>query len=265
LRVRMVEIIAHRGSSFLAPENTLAAAELAWQEGADAVEGDFRLTKDGYIVCIHDASLKRTAGVDRLVADCTLEELRTYDVGRWKGEQLTGQRIPTLEEMLATVPPGKRFFVEMKSTSPEALKELCRAVKGTSIEPGRIVLISLRDDFISFVKQRLPQCPAYWVVQARREPTGDRRHWPSLDELLSAKGFGIDGLDLESIRPVDSRIVHELKSAGLKLAVWTVDEVAMAQVWIDLGIDSITTNRPGWMRNQLGFSLDKPSRLGTGH
>jgi glycerophosphoryl diester phosphodiesterase len=247
----MVEIIAHRGSSFLAPENTLAAAQLAWQEGADAVEGDFRITKDGHIVCIHDASLTRTAGVDRLVADCTLEELRAYDVGRWKGEQFTGQRIPTLEEMLATVPPDKRFFVEMKSAGPEALKELCRVVKASSIDPSQIALISLQDAFISFVKQRLPECPAYWVVQAKNEPTADRRHWPSLGELLSAKGFGIDGLDLESIRPIDTHIVRELQNSGLKLAVWTVDEVAIAELWIDLGIGSITTNRPGWLRNQL--------------
>jgi glycerophosphoryl diester phosphodiesterase len=246
-----VELIAHRGSSFLAPENTLAAAQLAWQEGADAVEGDFRITKDGHLVCIHDDSLKRTAGIDRRVADCTLDELRAYDVGGWKGERFAGQRIPTLEEMLATVPPGKRFFVEMKITGPEALKELCRVVEGSSIDQKQIVLISLRDGFISFVKQRLPQCLAYWVVQARRELTGIRRHWPSLDELLSAKGFGIDGLDLESVRPIDTRIVHDLKNAGLKLAVWTVDEVAMAQLWIDLGIHSITTNRPGWLRSQL--------------
>jgi glycerophosphoryl diester phosphodiesterase len=246
-----VEIIAHRGSSFLAPENTLAAAELAWQEGADAVEGDFRITKDGHLVCIHDETLKRTVGIDRRVADCTLDELRTYDVGRWKGEQFAGQRIPTLEEMLAAVPPGKRFFVEMKIAGSDALKELRRVVEGSSIDRKQVVLISLRDGFISFVKQRLPQCPAYWVVQARPGPTGDRRHWPSADELLSAKGFGIDGLDLESIRPIDTRVVHGLKNAGLKLAVWTVDEIATAQLWIDLGIDSITTNRPGWLRNQL--------------
>src|SRR5262245_3502406 len=108
-----VEIIAHRGSSLLAPENTLAAAQLAWQEGADAVEGDFQLTKDGRFVCLHDNSLKRTAGIDRLVADCTLDELRACDVGRWKGEQFAGEPIPTLEELLATVAPGKRFFVEL--------------------------------------------------------------------------------------------------------------------------------------------------------
>lgn len=247
-----VEIIAHRGSSFLAPENTLAAAQLAWQEGADAVEGDFRLTKDCQIVCIHDASLKRTAGIDRLVADCTLDELRTFDVGRWKGEQFAGQHVPTLEEMLATIPPGKRFFVELKIGHPEVLTELGRVAERSSLDPRQIVPISLHDGFISFVKHWLPKCPTYWVVQARRESITDaRRRWPSLDQLVSAKSLGIDGLDLESVRPINTGVIRELKDAGFQLAVWTVDEVAIAQLWIDLGIRSITTNRPGWLRNQL--------------
>jgi len=247
-----VEIIAHRGSSFLAPENTLASAHVAWQEGADAVEGDFRLTKDGHLVCIHDESLKRTAGIDRLVADCSLNELRTYDVGRWKGEQFAGQSICTLEEILATVPAGKRFFVELKSYWQEILDPLHRAVEASSLDPEQIVLICLDLATITAAKRAIPECPTYWVVQAKRGSLTDPvRHWPVVDELLSVKNVGIDGLDLESIRPIDSTTVGALKNAGLKLAVWTVDDPAMARWWIDLGVRSITTNRPGWLRNQL--------------
>src|SRR5690349_11820047 len=105
--MKAIEIIAHRGSSFLAPENTLVASHLAWQEGADAVEGDFRLTADGHIVCIHDATLKRTAGVDRSVSQCTLDELKAYDFGGWKAPKFVGERIATLPEMLSTRPVGK--------------------------------------------------------------------------------------------------------------------------------------------------------------
>ena len=123
-----VEIIAHRGSSFLAPENTRAAASLAWQEGADAVEGDFRLSRDGQIVCIHDDTLKRTAGVDRRVSELSLDELRQLDVGSWKAPQFTGERIATLDEMLATVPPGKRFYVEVKCGA-EIVPELARHLR----------------------------------------------------------------------------------------------------------------------------------------
>jgi glycerophosphoryl diester phosphodiesterase len=246
-----VEIIAHRGSSFLAPENTLAAAELAWQEGADAVEGDFQLTKDGHLVCIHDETLNRTAGIDRLVADCTLDELRTYDVGRWKGEQFTGQRIPTLEEMLAAVPPGKCFFVELKSHSSQVIAALQKSLAGSAFDPQRIVLICLDFAAIVMVKEAIAQCPGYWVVEAEHDSLVDAGHrWPSglLEAASSAK---LDGLDLQAIWPIDSTVIRDLKNAGLKLAVWTVDDPSMARRWIDLGVDSITTNRPGWLRNQL--------------
>ena len=79
-----VKIVAHRGASLDAPENTLAAFRLAWSQGADAIEGDFRLTKDGRIACLHDDTTQRTAGLDLTVADSTLAELRELDVGSWK-------------------------------------------------------------------------------------------------------------------------------------------------------------------------------------
>jgi glycerophosphoryl diester phosphodiesterase len=245
----MVEIIAHRGSSFLAPENTVAAAELAWQEGADGVEGDFRLTKDGHIVCIHDASLKRTAGISRLVADLELEELRTFDVGIWKGEQFAGQRIPTLAELLDTVPAGKRFFVEVKC-GPEILDSLADMVEKSGLLPRQICLICLQPGIVQRIKERIPQCPAYWVVDFKRVDAGS---WvPSIDDVLVlAEGIAVDGLDLMATGPLDAGLVKRATSAGLSLCAWTVDDPSLARHIIDLGIHSITTNRPGWLRNQL--------------
>jgi glycerophosphoryl diester phosphodiesterase len=104
-------VIAHRGAADDAPENTLAAFMLAWQQGADGIEGDFHLTRDGKIVCIHDADITRTASLAGQVAEATLAELRQLDVGSWKGEQWRGARIPALDEVLATVPEGKQVFI----------------------------------------------------------------------------------------------------------------------------------------------------------
>lgn len=109
-------IIAHRGASWAAPENTLAAAELAWQEGADAVEADFRLTADGRLVAIHDESTLRVSGVNLPVAETTLGQLRRLDVGAWKDQRWVGQRLATLDEMLATTPPDRQFVIEIKCT-----------------------------------------------------------------------------------------------------------------------------------------------------
>lgn len=77
-------IVAHRGASHDAPENTLPAFELAWEQGADAIEGDFHLTRDGHIICLHDKDTKRTAGVKLVVKNSPLAELRKLDVGEWK-------------------------------------------------------------------------------------------------------------------------------------------------------------------------------------
>ena len=104
-----VEIVAHRGASADAPENTLAAIQLAWQQGADAAEIDVRLTVDGQLVAIHDETTLRTGSTDWKVKDHTLAELKTLDVGLWKSQQFVGEQIPTLAEVLDIVPPGKRL------------------------------------------------------------------------------------------------------------------------------------------------------------
>ena len=123
----MIEIIGHRGASWDAPENTLAAIELAWRQGADAVESDFRLTRDGRIVASHDDSTLRAAGIDLRVHERSLAELRELDFGGWKGEQFRGEPIPTLDQLLATLPPDKRFYVETKC-GPEIAEPLAATV-----------------------------------------------------------------------------------------------------------------------------------------
>ena len=100
-------LVAHRGASKDAPENTLPAFELAWKQGADAIEGDFYLTKDGKIVCFHDGDTKKITGKKLVVKDSTLAELQALDVGEWRGKKFAGTRMPTLEQVLATVQIGR--------------------------------------------------------------------------------------------------------------------------------------------------------------
>lgn len=243
------EIIAHRGSSFIAPENTLAAVQLGWQEGADAAEGDFRLTADGKIVAVHDADLRRTAGVDRRIVDCSLEELKNCDVGTWKSARFAGEPVPTLEALLATVPAGKRFFVEVKC-GVEIIPELRRVVETCGLDPRQIVPICLQYEVISAIKSALPQCPAYWVVEFKRNAQGN---WlPLADEVLQrAVRARLDGLDLMATGPIDAAFCQQVSAAGLGLCVWTVDDPTFARMLIDMGVQGITTNRPGWLREQL--------------
>ncbi|NSW95450.1 MAG: hypothetical protein HPY62_12150 [Bacteroidales bacterium] len=109
-----VEIIAHRGASFDAPENTVSAVKLAWEQGADAVETDIWLSKDNRIVCIHDANTKRTTGADYTIKETDSETLRSLDAGSFKDTRFKGEKIPFLEEVLAEVPRGKGLVIEIK-------------------------------------------------------------------------------------------------------------------------------------------------------
>ena len=110
---KSVEIIAHRGASHLAPENTMASVMLGWEKGAD-VEVDVYLSADNRIVVIHDSTTKRTGGTELEVKEAMSGELRKLDVGRFKAEEFAGEQIPFLADILETIPPKQKLYVEIK-------------------------------------------------------------------------------------------------------------------------------------------------------
>jgi glycerophosphoryl diester phosphodiesterase len=244
------KIIAHRGASHDAPENTLAAFDLAWEQGADGIEGDFYLSADGHIVCIHDATTKRTAGVELAVAKSTLAELRRLDVGRFKGEKWAGQRIATLEEVLARVPEGKCIFIEIKC-GPEILKPLAKTLAACKLDPSSAQVICFQKDVIAQVKRTIPNINAYWLTSYKKGKTGRFTPTPKsvLSTLLSIKA---DGLDTNAnLSVVDAAMVKSLRDANLAVHAWTVNDAPTARRLRDLGVDSITTDRPDYIRRAL--------------
>jgi glycerophosphoryl diester phosphodiesterase len=243
-----VEIVAHRGASFDAPENTVAAFKLAWEQKADASELDIYVTKDGKLVVIHDATTKRTAGTDLKVADSTLEELRKLDAGKWKAEKFAGERLPTLDEMLATVPTGKRVFIEIKC-GPEAVPEMDRVLKANKLKPEQVCVIAFNADVIAATKKLRPDLQALWLVSLAPKNQKPR----TAEELIAkAKEIKADGLDLSATPAVLNKAFGDkVRAAGLKLYVWTVNDVELARKMIAAGAESITTDKPGWLREQL--------------
>ena len=241
---------AHRGGKSHAPENTLAAVQLAWQQHADAVEVDVRISRDGQLVVIHDDNTRRTGKAARKVSDETLAELRSLDVGRWKGRQWSGERIPTLEEVMAAVPLGRRLFVEFKA-GPDAIPELSRIARRSGRPPARIVAISFSLEMVKQLKAEMPGLEACWISSFRRywKPA---RWSPGAGELIAAAHkAGLDGVDLDARGPINAIFVRKLKRAGLKVYVWTVDSAVKARKLAAAGVDGITTNRPGWLRQKL--------------
>jgi len=243
-------IVAHRGASHDAPENTLAAFRLAWEQGADAIEGDFHMSADGHIVCIHDKTTKRTAGVDLVVAKTSLADLKRLDVGRWKDARFQGERIATLSEVLATVPDGKRIFIELK-TGPQIVPALARVISKTTLKPEQMSVIAFNADTIAACKEALPHIQAYWLTGYKQnKQTGA---WsPTIDSILATlRRIKADGLDTNAHETINAAFVERLRAAKMAFHCWTVDDASVARRFRDLRVDSITTNRPGWLRERL--------------
>ncbi len=247
---RPMEIVAHRGASHDAPENTLAAFKLGWAQQADAVELDILLSKDGRIVVIHDKDTKRVSGVNRPVVEQTLDELRSLDAGRWKDAKWTGEKLPLLGEVLATIPDGKRLFIEVKCGA-EVVPELVRELKAAGKKPEQTAVIGFSDDAMAAVKKALPHLEVFWIANIKPDPKSDKRPLTVDDLIATAKRINADGLDLSACDTIDKAFGDKVRSAGLKLAVWTVDDPTVARAMQAAGVQSLTTNRPGWMREQL--------------
>jgi glycerophosphoryl diester phosphodiesterase len=243
-------LIAHRGASREAPENTLAAFRQAWQEGADGIEADFRLTRDGRIVCLHDDTTKRTAGVDLAVAESTLGELRRLDMGAWKGARWRGERIPSLEEVLTGLPAGKMFMIELKS-GPEIIEPLRRVLSADGVPVDRLRLLSFDQRLVAGLKEQLPGIRTCLNVDYRFSLR--TRAWsPSLAEIRAfLEQSGADGISSRAHAMVDTQFVAELHENGKEVHVWTLDSAGDAGHYRSLGVDSIMTNRPGWLRGRL--------------
>lgn len=249
-------IVAHRGASYSAPENTLAAFELAWQEDADAIEGDFRLTRDGHIVCIHDKNTSRTSNVDCEVAASDLSDLQTLDVGSWKHKRYADQRIPTLERVLEIVPAGKKIFIELKA-GPEIVAPLQKVVENSPLDREQMVVISFNKATVREVKKRLPEIKAHWLTGYDDDGESESDSYERISQTL--RWCQADGLGSEAKRNCfDEGLVRQLEGSGLKeFHVWTVDDPQDAKYYAALGAYGITTNRPAYIRKHLGIPPKK--------
>ena len=241
-------IVAHRGASHDAPENTLPAFKLAWDQGADAIEGDFRLTKDGAIVCLHDADTARVADQKLVVQEATLAELRALDIGRWRGAKWAGTRIPTLAEVLATVPAGKRIYLEVKG-GPAMVAPLLAEVTKSGLAPAQVVIIAFDAAVIRAAKAAEPAVAAYWLTGFKRDPAGALT--PTLEAVLATlKDCGADGLNADG-QTVPEAVARGVQAAAYSFHVWTVDDAPTARRLAAWGAASLTTNRPAPLRRAL--------------
>ena len=241
------EVVAHRGASADAPENTLAAVDKAVRQRADAVEVDVARTADGHLVLLHDATLARTTDVaqvfpDRALAPVgafTLAELQRLDAGSWFGPAFAGTRIPTLAECVEHAGDRAGLLLELKDPAahPGIEGEVAATLGGP--RPG-VAVESFDHDAIRRFAEAAPGVPVGLLFGTR--PTGAR-----LDDAATA---GVAQIN-PGFRVADARLVGAVRARGMEIGVYTVNDEADMRRMLDAGVDRIITDHPGVLRDML--------------
>jgi glycerophosphoryl diester phosphodiesterase len=231
------QIIAHRGASGHAPENTTAAYRLAIELGSQFIEADLQVCRDGHIVAMHDAMLQRTTNGRGSVAESTLEELRAIDAGRWFDRDFAGQRMPTVEEVLGlSAEADVGFYFQIRCPfSAEFGASLIRAVRNLDAL-NRVVVVSSDPIAIESLRKLNDAVVTGILIEA-----------PHPDPVEQAARCGAQQLCLREDL-VTAEIVHRTHNAGLLAVAWTVNLPGRMRALLPTGVDRIVTDFPDRMR-----------------
>jgi glycerophosphoryl diester phosphodiesterase len=231
----MFDVIAHRGASDSAPENTLAAISKAVEIGVDFIEIDVHLSKDGIPVVIHDAMLKRTtnAQVDQRIADMTLKEIKSLDAGNWFDSSFLGESIPTLQEVLELKRDSSNLMIEIKK-GPSQIKTIVKSVcelvcQSISHSKGEIVLGSFSLGIIDEIRNQYPHLSLIGIIE-------DFNMIP----FMRSKKLPKLAFWYKLLNPT---LIQQLHEEEAKIWAFTVDDLKTAQFLLSIHTDGLITNK----------------------
>ena len=224
----MAILVAHRGYSAVAPENTLASLRAALKAGVLACEVDVRATSDGEVVLMHDETVDRTTDGHGRVGELNLEQVKALDAGSWKGEAFCGERVPTLREALEVMREG-HLVIEVKE---EGIEE---RVARTVMEAGaqdRTTAISFSLEVCRRMRALIPEVGVLWLLGGGDEGA-----------VVRALKAGVQGLDVH-YRAITPEFAEAVLRRGLSLWAWTLEDPQDAGRLRDLGVSAITSDDP---------------------
>ncbi|AYB45709.1 glycerophosphodiester phosphodiesterase family protein [Paenibacillus lautus] len=234
--------IAHRGASGYAPENTMASFVKAFDMGADMLELDVQLSKDGEVVVIHDSTVERTTDGQGEVGDLTLEELRRLDAGSWYDSSFKGEVIPTLAEVLEHFGGRIGLLIELKSPSRYPgieqkvagdLRRYAARVDGQRYKDLIIVQSADTDSLVRF-RKLMPDIPLGVVITSAGDLSKQRlENMKSYAEYVSI-----------SMRLVSKGLVQKIHQSGMKTMVWTIRDMLQIPYVLQINVDGIITDYP---------------------
>ena len=234
-------VIAHRGASADAPENTIAAFELGLEQDANGLELDVHLSADGHPVVIHDFTLERTTDGTGPVSGLRVRELKRLDAGGWRARRFRGQRIQTLQEVLERFRDRTRFWIELKA--------------GSRVYPGIEERVVSMLEIYEVVDRTLVQSFDHDAIALTRSLNREVRVGALVEEAPVGDGLLAAGV-ANAICPgaglVTETLLTKIREAGLECYVWTVNEPALMDRLVSWQVDGIITDRPGVLSARLG-------------
>jgi len=236
-------VVAHRGENTLAPQNSLESANIAWSNGVKYVEGDFWEIADGEIICIHArGELKKYAGLDADIAKLTMADIAKLDLSnndKWRGK-FKNVKIPTVREIMATVPKDGTLVFEIKNYTPAYAKKVDDARKAAGIPVKNVILISFNAEALRDFKRQFGEYKTLWLY-ALKNKNGKLNYTPQ-EAIAKCREINADGVDVGGTPLLGAQYVNEVKAAGLEFYVWTVNKPDDILRMKKLGVDGLTTD-----------------------
>jgi len=244
-------IIAHRGESYDATENTLRAVNLAWRRHADGVEIDVQLSKDNEIIVFHNNKIKNSFGKSVPVKSETLKNLEKYIIRINKKNKLNEEKIPTLKKVLLSVPPNKHLFIEIKCGT-EIIPYLKNVLRNSQIDPNKIKIIGFGLKKMSIIKKHFPD---YDVLLNKRIIMQNIIFFKTFYfNLIKKLNHNLlDGLNLSYTHFINLRMIKLFRVNKLKIFVWTINNPKKAIRLFELGVDGFMSDRAGWIREKMNL------------
>ncbi len=238
------DVVAHRGENSQAPMNSLEAFSLAWKNGAKYVEGDFYYTDFSQIVCVHCSStLKSMSGVDSPIEKLTPQQVEGVNLaaeGQWKGK-FGKVAMPLMADVFKAIPKRGVLVLEIKNFNPKFAEEIELARKACGLDKSQIVVISFNKNALADFTGKNS---GYEVFLLHTLKIKNNKVRPTPAELIAAaRKVGASGVDLGGSKHLDAAYASEIKKAGLKLWVWTVNDFNEAQRLASIGVDAVTTDK----------------------
>ena len=242
-------LIAHRGESIDAPENTLPAYRTAVERGF-GFECDIYLAKDGRLFTFHDGTLTRTtagANTNRCTAvdwEGTVSKLNVGGWGKWKGSKFDPTRPALFSEVLALAREKRYIYVEVKGNDPKWVPYIKAEVeKARNVNPGNVLFISFGDKVCAELKRRMPEYRVYFLLPTFKDWEKQKGSWTADEVVGRLRKLGADGVDIQFDPALhDAAFVKTVKDAGFSFHVWTIDSLELAKKAFAVGADTLTTN-----------------------